>query len=313
MNKYLELEYPYYNLYYDFNKKKILSEIKNFEPIVYTKIPKELEKSNIKKYESTYFLIKDVFTQTQNINNITDYFSEKVRITCQIGNKVLPKKYWQNNKKQILDNTLKRYETLTIPNIREIIYKNTKLCNNFRITVALTILKFFQPKKWLDISAGWGDRLLAAIFYKNIQLYTATDPNLDMHPCYDDMINTLVPASKRKNFIIHKNGFLEANIVGVYDIVFSSPPFFTLEKYSNYKEDSVTQFSNENDWINNFLVKALLKAYKHLKQNGYMILYWGGSNIVMDKMFSTLKHMKYNGVIYFYEKRPRGIHVWQKI
>ena len=165
----------------------------------------------------------------------------------------------------------------------------------------------------MDISAGWGDRLLSAIFYNKIKLYTATDPNLDMHPCYDEMINTLVPISKRKNFVIHKNGFLEANIDGLYDIVFSSPPFFTLEKYSDHKEDSITQFSNEKDWINNFLVKVLLKAYKHLKKNGYMILYWGGSDSVMNKIFQTLSNMKYNGVIYFYESRPRGIHVWQKL
>ena len=176
----------------------------------------------------------------------------------------------------------------------------------------MTILNYFKPNSWLDISAGWGDRLLSAIFCK-VKYYEASDPNLDMHPCYENMIETFVPKSKQKNYIIHKNGFLEANFKKKdFDIVFTSPPFFTLEVYSQHKENSLVQFRTEKEWCDNFFVKSLIKSYNLLKVNGYMILYMGGSKYVMDSMHKLSNIMDYKGVIYFYEKNPRAIYVWQK-
>jgi 16S rRNA G966 N2-methylase RsmD len=176
----------------------------------------------------------------------------------------------------------------------------------------MTILNYFKPKSWLDISSGWGDRLLSAIFCK-IKYYEGTDPNLDMHPCYENMIETFVSKSKQNNYIVHKNGFLEAQFQKKdFDIVFSSPPFFTLEIYSQHKENSAIQFRTEKEWCDNFFIKSLIKSYNLLKTGGYMILYMGGSRYVMDSMHRLSNIMDYKGIIYFYEKNPRAMYVWQK-
>jgi 16S rRNA G966 N2-methylase RsmD len=316
MDKYLKLDYPYYNLYYKFNKKNIMNDIKNFSPEIYYYKFDKLKNMNIEKYilnNSQYFIIKDTYEKTSNINNITDYFSESVRVKCKFGNYLSPKEYWDKNKIEILKKTYQKYKKLSIYNIRETIFYNTKLCNNFRVSVALSVLQYFKPNKWLDISAGWGDRLLSAIFYK-IKLYVSTDPNLDLHPCYQNMVETFVPESKRKNFIIYKNGFLEAPIKEEkFDIVFSSPPFFTLEIYSDHKENSVVRYNSEKSWCDNFFVNSLIKAYNLLKKNGHIILYMGGSAYVMNKMHLLDNIMEYKGQIYFYEKIPRGMFVWKKI
>ena len=314
MNKYLELEYPYLNIYYKLNKKKVLEDIKNFTPEIFNYKFNKLKNIKLEKYNhSEYFIIKENYIKTAHINNITDYFSENIRVKCKFKNNLSPFDYWNKNKQYILEKTIQKYSELSIYNIREIIFFNTKLCNNFRITVALTILQHFQPKKWLDISAGWGDRLLSAIFYK-IKIYESCDPNLDLHPCYTNMINTFLTESKKKNFIIHKNGFLEAPFINKdFDIVFSSPPFFTLEIYSTYPENSVRKHSTEKEWCDNFFVKALIKAYNLLKKDGHMILYMGGSDLVMNKMHLLDKIMEYKGQIYFYEKVQRGIYIWRKI
>jgi hypothetical protein len=313
MENYINLEYPYYNLYYNLDKKKILKDIKNFIPEIYFNKFNQLKNMKIEKYKLNYFIIKDIYTKTAHINDITDYFSESIRVKCKFKKYLSPYEYWNKNKKDILNKTLEKYKKLNIYNIRETIFFNTKLCNNFRITVALAILQHFKPKKWLDISAGWGDRLLSAIFNK-IKIYESCDPNLDLHPCYQNMINTFLPESKKKNFIIHKNGFLEASFINKnFDIVFSSPPFFTLEIYSTHSENSVKKHSTEKDWCDNFFVKSLVKAYNLLKKDGYMILYMGGSEYVMNKMHLLDKIMDYNGQIYFYDTSPRGIYVWKKI
>jgi hypothetical protein len=313
MNKYLLLEYPYYNLYYKLNKREILKLIIEYKPKIYDEIPEILYKYKLEKYENKFFIIEENYLNTYIINNLTDYFSEKVRIKCKFAKNISMYEYWNNKKNEIIQKTLNKYNKVNIYNLRETIYYNIKGCNNFRITVALTILKYFNVKKWLDISAGWGDRLLSAIFNK-VKLYVSADPNLDLHPCYDDIINKFVSPSKRKNFIIYKNGFLEAPIEEMnFDVVFSSPPFFTLEKYSIFKENSVTKHKTEKEWCDNFFAKSLIKSYNHLKKNGHMILYMSGSDYVMKKMFLLNNIMEYKGIIYFYEKDPRAIYVWKKI
>lgn len=313
MNKYLDLEYPYYNLYYKIDKKQLLKDVKDYKPTIYfDKVPNELHKNKIEKYENNYFIIKENYNATANITDITDYFSESIRVKCRFGNSISPLDYWKKNKKYIL-NILQQTKDINIKNIRDTIFFNTKLCNNFRITVALTVLNYFKPKKWLDISAGWGDRLMAAILYK-IKLYVSVDPNLDLHPCYDNIIKTFVSPAKRKNFIIYKNGFLEAQLPNEkFDFVFSSPPFFTLEIYSQFEENSLMKHKSEKEWCDNFFVKSLIKAYNYLEKDGIMILYMGGSHYVMHMMHKLDKIMDYKGIIYFYEKSPRAMYVWKKI
>ena len=309
MYKKTNLEYPYYKLIYKLDKKNIKNIVKNFKPIIINHIPNELKKYNIIKYsDKEFIIIKDKWRDNYELNNLTDYFSENVRITCKFGNKESPLEYWNNNKKRILNNTNDIHE------MREIIYKNTKLCNNFRISLSLTILKIFKPKRWLDISAGWGDRLLSAILFK-INLYYSTDPNKDLHPCYKNMIDTFVSNNNKKNFIIKENGFETDEFVIPYDnfdIVFSSPPFFKLEKYSNYQNDSITKYDYEKEWTDKFLIKSIYKAVKHLKNGGYLLLYMGGSQYVMDKLLSINNNLQYKGIIYYYDEKPRSIYVWKK-
>jgi 16S rRNA G966 N2-methylase RsmD len=234
MNDILELEYPYYKYIYKLSKKDFLKKIKEYTPNIFTSIPNDLKNYDLTKYNNKYFIIKEDYKKTIDINSITDYFTEKERVKCKFTNNMSPIQYWKINKKNIIKKTILKYKEATINNIREIIYENTKLCNNFRITLSMTILNFFKPKKWLDISAGWGDRLLSAIFCK-VKLYVATDPNLKLHDGYNKIIETFVPEIRRSNYIIFKNGFLEALIPKEkFDIVFTSPPFFDFEKY-NFK------------------------------------------------------------------------------
>jgi len=305
-----EIEYPYYKMIYTLNKNNIQNIIKNFKPIILTNIPTELKKYNISKYSNKeYIIIKDKWITNYELNNLTDYFSENVRITCKFGNNISPLEYWKEHKKQILE------KTNDIRVMREIIYKNTKLCNNFRISLALTILQIFKPKRWLDISAGWGDRLIAGILFK-IKLYYSTDPNKDLHPCYKKIIDTFVSSNNKKNFIIKDNGFETDEFIIPYnnfDIVFSSPPFFKLEKYSSYNNDSITKYNEEKDWTEEFLIKSIYKAIKHLKDGGYLLLYMGGSEYVMNKLLSiSSNQLHYKGIIYYYDDKPRAIYVWKK-
>lgn len=176
------------------------------------------------------------------------------------------------------------------------------------------ILKFFNAKKWLDISCGWGDRLISAILY-GVEEYYSTDPNLDLHPYYDKIINKLV--GKNNKFIINNQKFeMLTPLKEHYDIIFSSPPFFDIEIYSKSKDDSYLNYNNEDEWINNFLIPSLIISSDSLMYNGHIVLYMGGSKKVMDVMHNTLTNilkLKYEGIIYFYSGILRKMYVWKKI
>jgi hypothetical protein len=324
------IQYPYYNIYYKFDKKHILKIVKNFKPVIYNpkniaEIPQNMRKFTFDKYDdsnddsndgsnnSSYFIIKDDWKKNEELNNTTDYFSESVRVICSFGTSLSPLVYWENNRAEILENTIKKYKDLNIYNIREYLFEKTRFCNNFRISVGLAVLNHFKPKKWLDISSGWGDRLLCALLYK-VDKYVSTDPNKDLHPCYNKIIQTFVPKAQRNKITIHKKGFEDLDLKDeMFDIVFSSPPFFTLEKYSSYEDNSITHYKDEKVWCEKFFIKSLIKCYNHLEKDGHMILYMGGSPYVFDQMFKLNNVMSYKGVIYFYDNKPRAMYVWKKL
>ena len=290
--------YPYYNLVYKLDKKNIKKIVKEFKPkIITTKF------LDAQKYNKKYFIILDKWEDNNELNSLTDYFTEEIRIQCKFGKHLSPLEYWQKNKMKYIKND--------IIDTRERLFKETRFCNNFRVSVVLTILKTFKVEKYLDISAGWGDRLLASLLYQ-VKLYCGVDPNKDLHKYYKEMIDTF--ATKKDNFILLEDGFETANLPKTkFDLVFSSPPFFDLEKYSNYDKDSLTKYKTEKNWCDNFLMKSIMKAYEYLEKNGHMILYIHSSPYVDEQLNKLNKIMKYNGIIYFYENKLRGMHVWQKV
>ena len=130
-------DYPYYKLIYKFNLKNILELYKNFKPNI------------TKKKDDIY--IYDEFSKTKELNKLTDYFTEKIRIDCKFGNLKSPREYWKKNKNKFI----KLYETNKYENLNDTIQLNYRLCNNFYVSVVITILQIFKPTTYLDISAGW--------------------------------------------------------------------------------------------------------------------------------------------------------------
>jgi hypothetical protein len=311
-------DYPLYNKYYSLTKQQFFELIEQFKPEIIDYIPPDIKnKHTIVKYNSNYLLIKENWQTNEELNSVTDYFTEIVRIQCNFKHHISPFEFWTKYHSTLFPNIVN--DASHIKYMRDVMYKNAKFCNNFRVSVALTILRLFQVKKWLDISAGWGDRLIAAIGH-GVDLYVGVDPNNALHPLYKNIISTLVEPSKQKNFVLINDGFESANIPRHdYDIVFSSPPFFDLETYSSDSKDSLVSHPSIEDWYNNFLIASIKKAYDNLIVGGHLVLYMGDCKNIkyVDKMAQfTDTIMKSNGSIYyFYEDTniPRRMYVWKKV
>ena len=155
-------------------------------------------------------------------------------MACQFGNFPSVLDYWQKNYLNIRNILHKYRKPITNNNVREELYSINKLlfCTNFRISVCLEVLDIFKPSKWLDISAGWGDRLISALLSPHVQEYCGVDPNPCLHPGYQSIIKHLDPTHQKKCTLI-QDGFETAKLPDTkFDLVFSSPPFFNLEVYS---------------------------------------------------------------------------------
>jgi len=304
-------DYPYYSKIQSIKDiQDIYTHIQRWHPNVWNdSIPPPkmaIEyRSQLETYNNKYVVIYDDWETTHKINDITDLFTEHVRVRCKFGKHISPWEYWNLHKKQFM-----KKSKISIELIRDQLYVRTKFCNNFRITIALEVLNMFKPRSWLDISAGWGDRLLASIIY-GLDTYVSADPNIDLHPAYNQIIQTFVPEDIRYKYIVYPTGFETAPLTQQFDLVFSSPPFFDLEKYSTHPGDSL-QYTTESDWCRGFLWPSLIKAYNHLKKGGHMILYIYGKEEVMNTIKRLDLIMTYKGIIYFYDNKPRSMYVWKK-
>jgi len=176
----------------------------------------------------------------------------------------------------------------------------------------------------LDFSAGWGDRLIGAIA-SDVQLYVGVDPNTDLEPGHSEAIGTLVPdTEKRKNFRLLYEPFqkCELPVELTFDLIFTSPPFFNFEIYTEKEGQSVKDYPKFSDWLVYFLLMSLKKAWKKLDISGHMAIHLTdtrGSQVceVMNLFVqSRLEGAVYEGVIASRSKNvsdlPRPIWVWLK-
>lgn len=134
-----------------------------------------------------------------------------------------------------------------------------------------------KGKKWLDISAGWGDRLLAAMSLG--MEYVGYDPNVELREGHSKMIEMFGDTKKHK--VIYEP-FEKANVTGgPYDVIFTSPPYYTVEEYARgQKGQSIVSYPELPQWMVWFLFASLMKAWQHLNDGGYLILHLGDAKTV---------------------------------
>jgi len=260
---------------------------------------------------------------------ISDIFQEPVRLRAHKKNKISPLQDWPNSSYKVMSEIIRDKRNINPENMREYLYMlngNYLECTQFRPTIAMEIYTRFEAKNVLDMSAGWGDRLIGAIASAYTESYLGFDPNKDLEPGHTKMIETFCPYSNKdpNNFKVEYIGFEQANLAGKnFDMMFTSPPFFDFEVYSNDKQQSINTNPTFNSWIKNFLFKSIAKCWDHLEDFGKLIVYIGdtpGSNpiIPMNIFINQFPDSKYLGSTCFASisnnkmGRRRYIWMWEK-
>jgi hypothetical protein len=220
---------------------------------------------------------------------LSDYFIEEIRLKSKRYDQIYSiLECWEVD--ECLELILSKASSLASENnesitpslLRDAIYKKVQETGTFSPTRSRALIKLVlgentKNKKWLDISAGWGDRLLSAMSLDMI--YTGFDPNIELKKGHTEMIEMFGTKDINQNYKqkIYYEPFEKAEIPdGPYDVILTSPPFFNVEKYSvGQKNQSITNYPGFNDWLVNFLFTSLIKAWDSLKEGGFLLLHIG--------------------------------------
>lgn len=134
--------------------------------------------------------------------------------------------------------------------------------NQFRPAIAKWIYTKYKPTSILDFSAGWGGRCLAAL-EMGIQ-YTGIDSNVQLRECYDRLL-TEKGSALDTIYFQPAESFAYSTID--YDMIFTSPPYFMIERY-----ECMPEYRTKKEFIDIFFRPVISEAWKYLKSNGYMCL-----------------------------------------
>ena len=145
--------------------------------------------------------------------------------------------------------------------------------SNFRPMNAKALYEAYCPEGGAihDSSAGFGGRLTGALTSKKNFLYVATEPNSETYENLYKLGHAIESVTGRVNsFKIIKQGseIFKAKSE-IFDFSFTSPPYFSLEFYTDEPTQCYIKFPNIYEWIDNFVKPTIANTYYMLKHDRY--------------------------------------------
>ena len=170
---------------------------------------------------------------------------------------------------------------------------------NFSPTTARKIYESSMGKQnavIYDYSCGWGSRLLACLCSNFNYTYLGTDPNTELNKSLNKFANFICDTLRRpKTFDIRCQGseVFVPEWENKVDMSFSSPPYFTLEVYSDDEGQSVNKYKEYDAWLKFYVQETLNNIYKYTKVGGIHAVnlknITGGHPLMQDWCMCALK------------------------
>ena len=153
------------------------------------------------------------------------------------------------------------------------------ICSQFKPNAAKAIYDLFKVKNVLDFSAGWGDRLAGFYSSMNTELYVGIDPRKENHPIYEEQAKfydsqlTFFETPKTTEFYCDAaEDFDFSPYFDTFDVIFTSPPYFNVERYSYDDTQSWVRYKTIDEWNSQFLHKAIDNMWPTLKSGGKLCI-----------------------------------------
>lgn len=234
-------------------------------------------------------------------DRIADHFTEESRMRAVFlpGKKVSPYDYWLSHKYASYDE----------------IYQKSGVANGFNPTIARYLCEKFGAKSVFDPCMGWGDRLVGCMA-AGVTKYVGYDTNTKLEAGYNAI-------SKLSNIEVEFN--MQPVEAGPFkydganfDIVITSPPFFTIEIYEG-EFTSTTLYKTEKEWYDVFYRMLVYRCIKATKIGGHLCFYIAPQMLDYSKKFMSEYGATYVGTVGFYqdvggkfdERKVRNTYIWR--
>lgn len=254
-------------------------------------------------------------------NNVVDYFTFVERLDTKGKYDTSFFEFLENieefKKKKFIQTMLKYYKDVKNKNNTKneyIVFKEVyNICisaiNIMRPLNCMEIYTKFGSKRVLNFCAGWGGSTVAACAL-NLDAFYGIEINTDLKKPYTDMVSYL----QTKSATFFDIRFCDAADFDysefTYDTVFTSPPYYFLEKYANN-----TQYESKKVMDEKFYKPAFIKTYNGLQSGGYFII-----NICKEVYNNVLKELFGEAHEIFPLKKSKRqndytemVYVWRKI
>ncbi len=261
----------------------------------YVKPVEQLEKNVKEKYDDYKYNFKDhglgIIDAPSIFNDVSNYFHQHLRLNCGSFGFKAPIEVWEKGssidiwrclgpiwrgingmKPVIVDGREElRGGKLDDKSYMSAFRLGTYIATQFKPNVAKTIYQMTNAKRVLDTSCGWGDRL-AGFFTSDAEEYIGCDPNPNTYKQYLKQVETYNSfLSKPKKVTIYNCGAedLPWDKIDNIDCAFTSPPYFSTERYNEGGEKEENQswfkFDEYSKWRDDFYLPVAQKSFERSK------------------------------------------------
>ena len=222
------------------------------------------------------------FRRINTGNNCSNYFRIENRWSVDGSVSPGPKRTWENHK--FMTTLMGSAYSLKMPKItknilRTMIGLRKYICSQFKPNVAKIIYDMFESENILDFSAGWGDSLAGFYASEHGKHYVGIDPRKENHPIYqeqsefyDKHLGFFEHERKSEFYCSTAEDFDFTQYEDYFDLVFTSPPYFSVERYSYDDTQSWVRYKDINDWNKDFLQTTLGNLWGSIKSGGYLLV-----------------------------------------
>ena len=234
------------------------------------------------KYSLTYEG-KPLFFKRYNVGNLSsNWWQEKNRWSICSSGYPGPARTWRTRAFMV---TLMgaayslKLDKIGKKELRLMISLRKYIASQHKPNVTKCLTEYFGSEKMLDFSAGWGDRLSGACASSTVNHYVGIDPRKENHPIYKQQAEFY---QKHTSFFenptkvdLHQSpaeDFDYSEYHDYFDLVFTSPPYFNVERYGDDETQSWIRYQSIQAWNEYFLHKALEKIIPTMKKGGKMAI-----------------------------------------
>ena len=288
----------------------------------YIKPLEQLDKNVKEKYDDYKYNFKEyglgIIDAPSIYNDVSNYFHQELRLNCSSYSFKSPLDVWYNGtakdiwrclgpiwrgingmKPVMVDGKEElRGGRLDDKSYVSAFRLQTYIATQFKPNVAKAIYQMTDAKRVLDTSCGWGDRL-AGFFASDAEEYIGCDPNPNTFKQYlkqVEVYNSFL--SKPKKVTLYNCGAEDMpwDKIDNIDGAFTSPPYFSTERYNEGGEKEENQswkkFDEYSKWRDDFYLPVSKKSFERSKHTFINIMdptIKGKRYLSCDELVDSLK------------------------